>query len=381
MGTAYELKLISVIAILIYGLFSATKVTSIYKKVFILFFIGIIGATISCKVYRGQSFLDSIKAMQFYYGILFYFILKANKVNLKTVEDALLILICVLDILYISQYYLLPYGYNFLGIDDWMIGEGSEMGGTRLRVMSSGLYLVGLMYGLSKWYITKEIKYLPLFFLGVFIMLLAGYRQFVASLFVTIIYMFYAIDRRINFKQIKYLILLGVIAIVILTIPAVQEKISGMLERNATGQNLGDSDYIRVVQFEFFTKEYFSNPIEYFFGSGIPYGSSHFGKWFESLRLTGIQYVDWGILGVSWVLGIPTAVAVIWMFIKGIRLKVEQQYKYLGMYLFFILTTCITNWEMFRNGNFLVHSMVLYIIEQAHYRYIQMKANPISKQI
>ena len=36
--------------------------------------------------------------------------------------------------------------------------------------------------------------------------------------------MFYAIDRRINFKQIKYLILLGVIAIVILTIPAVQEK-------------------------------------------------------------------------------------------------------------------------------------------------------------
>lgn len=223
-GTAYELKLISVIAILIYGLFSATKVTSIYKKVFILFFIGIIGATISCKVYRGQSFLDSIKAMQFYYGILFYFILKANKVNLKTVEDALLILICVLDILYISQYYLLPYGYNFLGIDDWMIGEGSEMGGTRLRVMSSGLYLVGLMYGLSKWYITKEIKYLPLFFLGVFIMLLAGYRQFVASLFVTIIYMFYAIDRRINFKQIKYLILLGVIAIVILTIPAVQEK-------------------------------------------------------------------------------------------------------------------------------------------------------------
>ncbi len=380
-GTAYELKLISVIAIIIYGLFSATKVTSIYKKVFILFFIGIIGATISCKVYRGQSFFDSIKAMQFYYGILFYFILKANKVNLKTVEDALLILICVLDILYISQYYLLPYGYNFLSIDDWMIGEGTEMGGTRLRVMSSGLYLVGLMYGLSKWYITKEVKYLPLFFLGVFIMLLAGYRQFVASLFVTIIYMFYAIDRKINSKQIKYLILLGVIAIVILTIPAVQEKISGMLERNATGQNLGDSDYIRVVQFDFFTKEYFSNPIEFFFGSGIPYGSSHFGKWFDSLTASGIQYVDWGILGMSWVLGIPTAAAIIWMFIKGIRLKVDLQYKYLGMYLFFLLTTCITNWEMFRNGNFLVHSMVLYIIEQAHYKFIQMKANPISKRI
>lgn len=381
-GVAYELKLISVIFLITYGTYSAIKSTSsIYKRIFILFFLGIIGATISCKIFRDQNFLDSIKAMQFYYGLLFYFILKANKVNLKTAENALLTLVCILDILYILQYYLLPYGYNFLGIDEWMIGEDSEMGGTRLRVMSSGLYLVGLMYGLSKWYTTKRIKYLPLFFLGVFIMLLAGYRQFVASLFITIIYMFYAIDRRIKLKQIKYFILFGIIAIILLTIPAVQEKLMGMMERNASGQNLGDSDYIRVIQFNFFMNDYFTNPIEFFFGSGIPYGtSSQFGKWFESLRIAGIQYVDWGLIGLSWVLGIPTVIALIWLFIKGIRIKVENQYKYLGMYLFFLLTTSITNWEICRNGNFLVHSIVLYIIEMAHYKYIQKNTNSIAKQ-
>ncbi len=379
-GVASELKQISVIVLIIYGFYSVSQCTSIYKRIFLLFFLGIVGATVSCKVFRGQSYLESIKAMQFYYGILFYFILKANKVRLETAENALLMLIITFDIIYILQYYLLSYGYNFLGIDDWMIVEDTEMGGTRLRVMSSGLYLVGLMYGLLKWYITKNKKYLPLFLIGGFIMILSGYRQFIASFFVTIIYMFYAIDGKIKSKQIKYIAFMGGIALILFLIPSIQEKLLGMVARNAAGQNFGDSDYIRVVQFDFFTNNYFYNKIEYFFGSGIPYGTSSFGRWFENYRQMGMQYVDWGIIGVSWVLGIPTAIAIIWMFIKGIRIKVSPQYKYCSLYLFFLLTTCITNWEMFRNGNFLVHALILYIIEQANFRYIQTNINSIAEQ-
>ena len=147
------------------------------------------------------------------------------------------------------------------------------------------------------------------------------------------------------------------------------EKKSKQIERNALGQNLTDDDYIRVAQFDFFTNDYFTNGVEYFFGSGIPFPNSSFGKWFENYHLLGMQYVDWGIIGVSWVLGILTAVAIVLFFLKGIRLKVDKEHKYLCLYLFFLLTTCITNWEMFRNGNFLVHAIVLYLIEQAHIKY------------
>lgn len=340
-----------------------------YKNIFWLYFVGIFCSLVSCKYFRGQSFIESLKVLPYFLGICFYFLLKNKKVTPQIVEKSLLILIWIFDVLYIAQYYLLPYGYNFLGIDDWMIKEGSELGGTRLRVMSSGLYIVGLFYGLSKWYITKQKKYLPLFLLGVFIMLLTGYRQFIASLFVTIFFMFYIFDRKITVKQWKYMVGFSFIAFFLLMIPAVQEKILGMQERNALGQNLTDDDYIRVAQFYFFTNDYFTDGVEYFFGSGIPFPNSSFGKWFENYHLLGMQYVDWGIIGVSWVLGILTAVAIVLFFLKGIRLKVDKEHKYLCLYLFFLLTTCITNWEMFRNGNFLVHAIVLYLIEQAHIKY------------
>lgn len=379
-GMLPDLRVISIIVLVIYGTYSATQCTTLYRNVFLLFVFGAVCSMVSCKIYRGQSLFESLKAMQSYYCILFYFILKVQKVKIETAEAVLLMLIYTLDVLYIAQYYLLPYGYNFLGIDEWMISDDTEFGGTRLRVMSQGLYIVGVMYGLSKWYITKERKYLPLFFLGVFIMLLCGYRQLIASLFVTVIYMFYVIDGKIKAKQFKYLVLLAVIAFIVYMIPEVQEKLQGMIARNVSGQTLNDSDYIRVIQYEFFTNSYFSNEIEHFFGSGIPYGTSSFGRWFEIYRQMGMQYVDWGIIGVSWVIGIPTAIAIIWMFIKGIRTKVSPQYKYCSLYLFFLLTTCITNWEMFRNGNFLVHALILYIIEQANFRYIQTNINSIAEQ-
>lgn len=380
-GMIPEIKQVSAFSIIACALFYASRISgSIYNRMMLLFGLGVIGAIVSCKAFRGQSYMETFKAMQFYYGILFYYVLKASKTSQRVAENALLTLVYILDVLYILQYFLLPYGYNFLGIDEWMISEDKESGGTRLRVVSSGLYLVGLMYGLSKWYVYRKFRYLPIFLLGVFIMLLSGYRQFVASLFVTIIFMFYVIDGKIRAKQVKYIILFGVISIILFTIPSVQEKLMGMVARNESGQNLTDSDYIRVVQFEFFTQQYFTNGIEYFLGSGIPYGTSAFGKWFESYREMGIQYVDWGIIGFSWMMGIPTAIAIIWLFVKGIKVQVSVEHKYLGLYLFFLLTTSITNWELFRQGNFLVHAMVLYIIEQAHAEYIQ-SGNTLTKKI
>lgn len=379
-GIASELKQISVAVIIVYGFISAFKTTSIYNRAFLILFLAMIGATISCKIFRNQSYMESIKAMQFYYGILFYYILKANKTDIRTVEKAMLILVIVFDFIYIIQYYLMPYGYNFLNLDEWMISDDTEFGGTRLRVISSGLYIVGMLYGLSNWYITRNKNYLPLFLLGVFIMLLTGFRQFIASLFVTVGYMFYIIDGRIKAKQVKYIVIFVVLSLILFTIPSVQEKLMGMIARNDSGQNLSDADYIRVVQFEFFTQQYFTNGIEQFLGSGIPYGTSTFGKWFENYREMGMQYVDWGLIGFSWVMGIPAATAIVWLFVKGIKLKVSPEYKYLGMYLFFLLTTCITNWEMFGGGNFLVHAMVLYIIEHAHEKYIQ-DGNSLTQKI
>ena len=75
--------------------------------------------------------------------------------------------------------------------------------------------------------------------------------------------------------------------------------------------------------------------------------------------------MDWGIIGVSWMLGILTFVGYVWMSLAAISKRVPSVYLYISLWYIFLLSSSITNWEFFRDGNFLVHAMALYIIELA----------------
>lgn len=340
---------------------------TIYKKIFLLILLGLVLNLCSSQFFRGQSPWDTIRAMPSYFGLLFYFYLKQKNIQLWRMEKILLALIYTLDILYISQYYLYTlYGLNFMHLDDWMLGDSE--GGVRLRIVSSSLYLVGLFYGLVNWYVTRERKYLIPFLLGLFIMLLSGYRQFIASFVVVAIYMLWRIDKRFSTKQIVTLAMAGAVFYGALQIPAVQEKIQGMKERSEGNQSLDNEDYVRVVQFEYFEHQFFKSPIERVLGAGIPLASSKYGKDFEQERSRGMQYVDWSFLGVSWMLGTITVIGLILLALKVVFLKVDKRYTFFSLYFIFLLIS-ITNFEFFRDGNFLVHAIMLYMAEQASFQY------------
>lgn len=362
---AFPMSFSITVPILLFCLYMGWKQPTDYRKIFLLIFVGILASMVSCMINRGQSIIDSIKAMPNYFGLLFYFFLKWRKFKLTTVQSALVWLVIVFDLLYIAQYYLIGYGINFLNIEDWMLSDSTE--GNRLRVMSSGLYSLGMFYGIVQWYITHKNKYLALFIVGALIMLLTGYRQFLVSSFVALLFMIYKLDKRVKLKHIGFVAAIVVVGYVLYQIPAVQGKIAGMIERNDTGASLDNKDYIRVIQWEFFNHDYFKNGWEHFFGSGLPLSgaNSGFGKYFQTLTDQGLQYVDWGIIGVSWMLGILTFVGYVWMSLAAISKRVPSVYLYISLWYIFLLSSSITNWEFFRDGNFLVHAMALYIIELA----------------
>lgn len=362
---AFPMSFSITVPILLFCLYMGWKQPTDYRKIFLLIFVGILASMVSCMINRGQSIIDSIKAMPNYFGLLFYFFLKWRKFKLTTVQSALVWLVIVFDLLYIAQYYLIDYGINFLNIEDWMLSDSTE--GNRLRVMSSGLYSLGMFYGIVQWYITHKNKYLALFIVGAFIMLLTGYRQFLVSSLVALLFMIYKLDKRVKLKHIGFVAAIVVVGYVLYQIPAVQGKIAGMIERNDTGASLDNKDYIRVIQWEFFNHEYFKNGWEHFFGSGLPLpgAKSGFGKYFQTLTDQGLQYVDWGIIGVSWMLGVLTFVGYVWMSLAAILKRVPSVYLYISLWYIFLLSSSITNWEFFRDGNFLVHAMALYIIELA----------------
>ena len=362
---AFPMSFSITVPILLFCLYMGWKQPTDYRKIFLLIFVGILASMVACMINRGQSIIDSIKAMPNYFGLLFYFFLKWRKFKLTTVQSALVWLVIVFDLLYIAQYYLIGYGINFLNIEDWMLSDSTE--GNRLRVMSSGLYSLGMFYGIVQWYITHKNKYLALFIVGAFIMLLTGYRQFLVSSFVALLFMIYKLDKRVKLKHIGFVAAIVVVGYILYQIPAVQGKIAGMIERNDTGASLDNKDYIRVIQWEFFNHDYFKNGWEHFFGSGLPLpgANSGFGKYFQTLTDQGLQYVDWGIIGVSWMLGILTFVGYVWMSLAAISKRVPSVYLYISLWYIFLLSSSITNWEFFRDGNFLVHAMALYIIELA----------------
>lgn len=340
---------------------------SVYKWAFVMVLVGLILNLGSSMYFRKQTPWDTIRAMPSYFGLLIYFFLKYKQYSLKVMEKTLLVLVYVLDILYISQYYLYNlFGINFMNLDEWMLGD--TQGGVRLRIVSSSLYIVGMFYGLVNWYRLRKNKFLILFALGFFIMLLTGYRQFLASFVVVGIYMLWRLEKRFSSKQVITLLMLGVLFAGVSQIPAVQEKFAGMEERSGNDQTLDNKDYIRVVQFEYFEHEFFKSPVERVLGAGIPLASSKYGKDFEVVRSSGMQYVDWAFLGVSWMLGTITVLGLIWLAICAIRLKVDARYTYFSLYFLFLLVS-VTNFEFFRSGNFLVHGVILYMAELASRQY------------
>ena len=81
-GMIPEIKQVSAFSIIACALFYASRISgSIYNRMMLLFGLGVIGAIVSCKAFRGQSYMETFKAMQFYYGILFYYVLKASNIS------------------------------------------------------------------------------------------------------------------------------------------------------------------------------------------------------------------------------------------------------------------------------------------------------------
>lgn len=348
------------IAILFFLWYKGYKKYSIYKKSFNLIFIGLVCSTLSCWFYRGQTPFESFEGLFYYYGILFYFFLKWKEFSLKEVEKALIVLVLTFDILYIVQFHLIDYGINFINFQDWMLND-QAVGGNRLRVLSSGLYNLGIFLGLVKFNQTKNYAYIVLVLLGFYVLLLSGFRQLLASAVFTLIYYAYKTKNKLSLKQLIMFVALYISMLFIYDLPEVQTKIEGMLLRNENGATLDNEDYVRIRQLNFYLHDFFHDPIEWFFGGGLPYYKSEYGKWANM----NYQVADWGLLGQSWALGILTVAGFLMFSFKAIRLKVDREYMYVSLWYIFLLLSSLTNYEFMRNGNFLVHSIALYIVELA----------------
>lgn len=96
-------------------------------------------------------------------------------------------------------------------------------------------------------------------------------------------------------------------------------------------------------------------------GSGIPEQRTAYGKEQNDLAKVGIFYVDWGIIGMSWMLGVITLIGMIGYMLTAIK-KSWKMEPYIPMWLIYMLLVSVTTGEFIRDGSFIVQALVLALI-------------------
>lgn len=339
---------------------------SVFKWYIVAVFIGLSVSIISCNYFRGQSLSMTFKATAPFFYILFYFVLKYFNLSVQKMEKALFILVVIFCVSYIIQFIVYP-TLIFIGANDVNVGND-----IRIRMAGQGLSSLGYFFGLNKFLRNnKKIFHLLLAILCFSVILLMGFRTMLVMI------SFFTLLLIIRVKGFKWnIVLYGLLGcglfIVVLQVPVFSEKIDSMLLRQQTDV-LSNKNYIRVIQFKYFTQNHFKSIWEYISGSGMSFDSkqegSLYGRYMFRLQKVGIYWVDWGILGLSWMIGIISVISMVAYSIKAFLLKVPVAYYYLGVWFIYLVASSFTTMEFYRDGNFIIQAIALYMVEKFYYQY------------
>lgn len=337
-----------------------------FKPYITIYTIGVLLSCISCYYINKQSIFATFVESYPYLGILSYFITSKIKIiNLEEVIKKLGILFCIS---YLIQQIIYPTvlfsgALNEIGLEQSL----------RIRMAASALSFILFFYGLNHYLINRKPKFLYSTLLGIIPGLLMGFRSQLALLVLFTVIMTYHI-LKVSRRFVTYSITAIIIAITLYQIPAINERIDAMIERQESDQTFTNEDYIRFIEYEYYTENVFTTNTEKFFGGGTPiFGSKYFQEITDAFDQL-LYWNDWGIIGLSWIIGvIPVAILIIIVIVSMLK-EIPKQYIYLKYSLLFLLLCSIaTSMEIYRNGNLIVVGLVLGLIEKVHLQHINIK--------
>lgn len=241
-----------------------------FNKVLFLLLICFILNFISCKVYRGQSIIDTFRASNSYMSLALFWYFYKWKVNVNQWEKILWWLCLTFGICYIIQYIAFP-----TIIFGGQIRVGSEE--ARMAIVGQGLASFSFIFGLNKYITTHNYKYIVIMLTGLFAVFGCGYRTMLLALIISSIIMLLRLG--ISFKR---MLTFGVMAIILYlfvsNVEFVQDQINNMMNRNESLQDSGWENDIRYLNIIYHYTEYFKSPLELLLGSGMPFPYSDYGK-------------------------------------------------------------------------------------------------------
>lgn len=343
------------------GIIKGIKKQTLFRPYLKYLIISIFLSYLSSFHFERQTILQSFAMSANIFYILIYFFFIGNNISFKVVEKTLTYLSILFCCVYIIQFILLPFNIYIFSFGENIKEASSE---ARFRLPASGFCSLAYFMGLNGVLLKKDIK--KSFFLmiiGFTVLLLMAFRTMIFGLVIfSLILYFKTIG--FNVKIIKSIFLTIGAIVIVYSIPIFQSKINYMIEKQEEGQETFDNeDYVRMRCLNYYTTEKLTNPIEYIFGMGLPHEKSKLGKEQSDIaEAYGYHYVDWGLLGYSWCIGIiPIIIMILYVF-RAFFIRCPSNYNYLGVWFLYLLIISVTTSEFYRNGNFVIQGLVLYML-------------------
>ena len=329
------------------------------KKWLLLYVFCVFVSCISSWILHKQNVVRCFVNSYDYLGILGFCIPAYFRISALSMKKYLKVMAVIFCLCYLIQWLIYPH---------LIWGSSSNVTDEIYRMRLPGCILsYFLVYcSFNDFLYTKKKINLILCCLAFFPIIIMGFRSLTILVLISLfLYPMFAM-RKFG-MVIKASILFGIFAICLSQTSIVQSKIEEMSSRTETGGTYADDDYVRYLEYDYLTSNVFTDKVANFVGNGTPVlgGNRYADSIVNAQTLSGVYWVDLGLVGLSFLIGIPAILLLVFLIIRSIWINRNRETQF---YRFVLLTALIpslfTLMEVFRSGNMLIIGLIIYTIEQ-----------------
>lgn len=352
--------------LLLFFIFYQTKTPYSYKINIYIFLI--ILSCLYSVITRKQDFFKTLVAGFNYIGLISFYILAHFKLTYLQIKKLLLTISISFCLCYLLQWIIYP-TVLFAGASD-KITMNADSFRLRMPASISTFYLV--YTSLGSFFNTKKIKYLALFGLGALPIILMGFRTLTILLALGCLGFIVASSTSIK-RSIGWIIFTILLLGSSTQIPIIQNKIQEMQERQEAGDNFQNTDYIRYIEYDFYSNM-FPNIDDKLLGGGpaVYDNKTKYSKDMQAAESDFIFWNDLGLVGLSFIIGIPAVIMLLFIMLSLIRRCKSRELQSIRFTILVVtIGSLFTTMELYRESNLIIIGILLY----AEYIYSQESYN------
>ena len=352
---------------LFYYLYAVRKNLDKWEKYIVAVSLFVILSCMISHRYNYQPFSLTLFFSYPYLGLLSYFFMKWASPNAENTFKVLKRIFYIVVGCYILQVLLYP-----LVLFGSALGDINTVSGSfRMRFVCSLIFFLFFLYGLNQYYLGKGLRNLHYCILGGLPIIIMGFRSLTVLTVLSAFLMLFFTKKNL-WHFIKYAVGIFVIALIAIRIPLVQYKMDEMMKRQESEQTFQNEDYVRLISLAYYDSYFSERPLVRIFGGGYPlvtYDGPHnrsnkYQAYVSNGVDSGLMWNDLGLIGLSYIIGIPAVVLLLILCIRCIVQCKDPSLQYIRFALLIsILGSIMTSQELYRDGNFLLIGVLLYYLK------------------